>query len=68
MLMKLKNDSALKVKLPQKDIRLDTSVGRIHNVVNALQAPTCPSPLYLYHGIEQRVKSHFSVETYVVGL
>lgn len=68
MLMKLKNDSALNVKFPQKDIRLDTSVGWIQNVVNALQAPTCPSPLYLYQGIEQRVKSHFSVETYVVGL
>lgn len=41
MLMKLKNDSALNVKFPQKETRLDTSGGWIQNVVNALRAQTC---------------------------
>lgn len=48
MLIKLKNDSSLNVKFPQKDIRLDTSGGWIQNVVNALQAQTCPSQVLIF--------------------
>lgn len=55
MLMKLKNDSALNVKFPQKDTRLDTSGGWIQNMVNALQAQTCPSQVLNFYYLTARV-------------